>query len=280
MEDIVYLSSDIVNDYSIIATHIITKPTACALHSHGFYECFYIIQGSALHYIGGNQEHLQAGDFYLLPPGTVHQFLHAQQSDCVRRDVMIPIKQFTRTLQFLEEDGQIGLLQQGVVKLRLSVEKVKQAEELLNRFSSIKEDEALRNAYSNMVCVKLMQFILDQRAETYSDMPLWVLQIIQKLALPDSYTRPLQTLLEPYNYNRSYMARAFKKHIGMPISEYFVLQKLHYACLLLHTTSAPIAQISEQAGFHNLSYFNRCFKTQFSLTPKEYRKQIAPMADK
>lgn len=274
MEDIIYLSSDIVNDDSVIATHLITKPTDCALHSHTFYECFYIIQGNIEHAINGNTEWLSSGDFFLLPPGLTHQFLRAQERVCIRRDVMIPVKQLKRTAEFLLGENTERLCKQGIVKCRLSVEQVKQLEELLNRFSSIKEDEALKIAYNNVVCVKIAQTILDQTAKTYTELPLWILQLLQKFSLPDSYVKPLQKLLEPYNYNRSYLSRTFKKHIGVSISEYFLSQKLHYACLLLHTTSSSVSEIAERSGFHNLSFFNRCFKAHFAITPREYRKQI------
>lgn len=273
MENIIYLSSDIVNDDSVITTHLLTKPTDCALHSHTFFECFYIIQGTIEHAINGKTEWLSSGDFFLLPPGIPHQFLHAQENVCIRRDVMIPAKQLTHTAHFLLGENTERLLRRDVIQCRLSIEQVKQLEDLLNRFSSVKEEE-LKIAYNNIVCVKIAQTIFDQTAKTYSELPLWILQILQKFSMPESYLQPLQKLLEPYNYNYSYLSRTFKKHIGVSISEYFLSQKLHYACLLLHTTSSSVSEIAERSGFHNLSFFNRCFKTHFALTPREYRKQI------
>lgn len=274
MEQIAKLSSGIVSDDYTIATHLISQGDNY-YHSHGFYECFYIIQGSIEHYLNGKRERLHTGDFLFLPPGCIHSFLREQDNACVHRDVMIPTAQMKRTVSFVHEEKLNAIFSKGAIKCALSVEKVKQTEELLNRFSTIENDDDLKLAYGNIICVHLVRLIVEQTANTYKDLPLWILTLLQKFMLPESYTQPLQDILAPYNYNHSYMARAFKKHVGMTMSEYFVLQKVNYASLLLRSKSSSISEIAELSGFNNLSYFNRCFKAHFSVTPREYRKQLS-----
>ena len=42
------------------------------------------------------------------------------------------------------------------------------------------------------------------------------------------------------------------------------------ASALLQQKSDTISQIAYRVGFSNLSYFNKCFKDQFGITPGQY----------
>lgn len=71
----------------------------------------------------------------------------------------------------------------------------------------------------------------------------------------------------------SAFSRYFKTASGHTFSDMVVRLRLAEACRLLETTDKPIARISEDAGYSNLSNFNRQFRSRYGLTPREYRKQ-------
>ena len=58
----------------------------------------------------------------------------------------------------------------------------------------------------------------------------------------------------------------------MSIVEFIRSIKLKKAAeLLQHKDQNTIEEIALMAGFNDISYFNKCFKKQFGVTPKDYK---------
>ena len=50
---------------------------------------------------------------------------------------------------------------------------------------------------------------------------------------------------------------------------------LKKASLLLKNKEGNISEIMYDTGFSSLSYFSKCFKAEFGLTPKDYQQQMS-----
>ena len=68
--------------------------------------------------------------------------------------------------------------------------------------------------------------------------------------------------------------RWFKKMTGDSFISYINDRRLTDAAEALRRTDDKILTISEDAGFTNLSNFNRQFKKRYGMTPREYREMI------
>ena len=100
------------------------------------------------------------------------------------------------------------------------------------------------------------------------------------LYIPDDI---LQNFQEPINIkkllNIAHMSNTsftvlFKKTYNMTFKEYLVKVRVGYACRLLDDDSKSIYQISYEAGFENLSNFNRLFKKVKNCTPSEFKYKV------
>lgn len=69
-----------------------------------------------------------------------------------------------------------------------------------------------------------------------------------------------------------YLAKIFKKEMGMSINTYIAECRLRKAELLLSNTKMSIGRISAEVGFNGLPYFISSFKKKFGISPTEYRK--------
>ena len=56
-------------------------------HSHGFFECFYVTEGSIYHECNGKNETLTEGDAGIICPGVYHRF--RRDKSCIHRDLLI-----------------------------------------------------------------------------------------------------------------------------------------------------------------------------------------------
>ena len=65
------------------------------------------------------------------------------------------------------------------------------------------------------------------------------------------------------------------RHLGENLSDYLAKLRIGRACMLLVETDRPIGVIAAEAGFPNLSNFNRRFLDARQMTPKEFRRLVA-----
>ncbi|QDT11132.1 helix-turn-helix domain-containing protein [Planctomycetes bacterium K23_9] len=92
--------------------------------------------------------------------------------------------------------------------------------------------------------------------------------ISQHLSDPELSHRDLAELA---NMNASAFSRFFKQSTGRTVSAYINELRIGLACRLLVDRSDAILSICHQAGFGNLSNFNRRFRQLRGMTPSEYR---------
>jgi AraC-like DNA-binding protein len=70
-------------------------------------------------------------------------------------------------------------------------------------------------------------------------------------------------------------SRFFSKLARKTFSQYILESRVNNACSLLQETNLSISEICYSVGFSNLSNFNRLFKKEKNMTPREFRKAIS-----
>lgn len=76
---------------------------------------------------------------------------------------------------------------------------------------------------------------------------------------------------EVMNSSKSTLHRKLKSLTGFPPGEFIRNIRLKHACRMLVTTTNPISEIAYVLGFNDPKYFSRSFKTEFNMSPSEYR---------
>lgn len=72
--------------------------------------------------------------------------------------------------------------------------------------------------------------------------------------------------------NESYAARAFKRDMGMSLTQYIRKVRLDNAKRLLANTTASVGNIALNVGYSDANYFTRLFTREVGMTPTEFRK--------
>ncbi len=92
--------------------------------------------------------------------------------------------------------------------------------------------------------------------------------------IEEHYTEPItiEDIASHCLYSKSYFMKFFKETMGMGFIAYLNDYRLEIAAKMLLESSENVLEIAEQCGFDNLSYFNRCFKRKYGMTPGKYRK--------
>ena len=71
--------------------------------------------------------------------------------------------------------------------------------------------------------------------------------------------------------NKCYLSRIFKEVTGFTVTGYLHARRIQKARTLLVQGSMNISEISEAAGYENLTYFERVFRKHTGMSPLEYR---------
>ncbi|NVK02234.1 MAG: helix-turn-helix domain-containing protein, partial [Oceanospirillaceae bacterium] len=70
------------------------------------------------------------------------------------------------------------------------------------------------------------------------------------------------------------LERLFRQHLNTSPTAYYMSLRLENARQQLKNTTLPIQTIARAAGFSSTSYFSRCYRKQFGVTPREARTGV------
>jgi YesN/AraC family two-component response regulator len=77
-----------------------------------------------------------------------------------------------------------------------------------------------------------------------------------------------------FGYHPFYISKVLKDRKGITLRQYIISYRLKAARRMLELTNKSAAEIAEETGFTDASYFAKSFKNAFGKTPKEYRNEF------
>lgn len=77
-----------------------------------------------------------------------------------------------------------------------------------------------------------------------------------------------------FGYHPFYVSRVLKEKKGITLRQYIIAYRLKSAKRMLELTKKSIAEIAEECGFTDASYFTKTFRQSFGMTPKEWRNKF------
>ena len=246
-------------------------------HSHTFFEIFYIVSGSLLHYYNGQKQILNPGDVVIVRPNVDTHYFESIKNNPVRhRDILICSELFKTVCDFLSPKI-FSLVNENSFPIYATLNN-----QQLSFFETTLSKVKIESYYEtncpptylsalSMLLSEMFENKLHSQHQSYS----WVDRLINVLSTVHHFKEPLPDLIKRhFHYELSYMCKQFKKQTGVTMSQYFTSMKLTYAKTLLASTDYSVSKIAETCGFNNLSHFYHSFKNNFGLTPLEFRSTI------
>ena len=83
----------------------------------------------------------------------------------------------------------------------------------------------------------------------------------------------LDVLAKRLFLSAGYLSMIFKKETGENLNQFIKNVRLEKAAEQLTGTDLTVGEICSRVGFANMSYFSKCFRRQYGVTPDAYRKQ-------
>ena len=140
------------------------------------------------------------------------------------------------------------------------------ARELQTRIKNlILQREKLRERFSRTVILKPKDIAITSPDETFLEK---VMAIVENHLSDSEFS--VDVFQKEIGTSRMQLHRKLKALTGHSAGEFLRIQRLIRASEMLSKTDDNISEVCYQTGFTSLSYFAKCFKKQFGITPKDF----------
>lgn len=258
------------------------------IHYHSAYELTLILNSSGNRIVGDSVEKYSLNDLVLIGPEIYHRWDDDDVAPEKRNNAHVITIQFSKDLfeqtLFLKEsfssiknllkESQRGLKFVGEtfsivaekmknVTIEKKFESVVEFLKILHTLSISKDKQYL--ASDGFVSIKE-----DAKGDRVTKMYTYILTHFN-----DSNLR-ITELAQESNMSTSAFGHFFKKSTNKSFTQFVVDMRLGYASKLLLNSNDSISEIAYKSGFNNIANFNRLFKKNKFITPKQYRRNFKP----
>ena len=261
-------------------TSVVKKIMGVESEIHEAIEIKVFREGRATLLIGNRALEAKAGDVIIMNPYEFHATVECGEEKSKYHLIMVSLDFFTPFL-----DRQTDLRTWFFSEKKAFQNRIEGDERLLTLLQAVVEEWESKPLFYRVRIRALMTEVLtllfrygtkefenkgnEQRVRHYR-MIEPALRSIRK-----DYGRELDltTLANLCCVNKYYFCRVFKEVMGCSPMQYLCGYRLHCADILLRNTTRSVTEVLYTCGFRDESYFYRCYRKHFGITPYERRKK-------
>lgn len=252
--------------------------------SNSFFDCMYLLEGSAELVCCGKKFSLRSGDFFFLPPFVSYKLISAPDSIMIHLNIRrnFIVSQYARLFSgnpliikffdcavasrsekdymLLHTDNQEELRAIGV---QLLIEYLYE--------DTYKDDVLL--SYVVLLFRKLMKYGASDIDTTVSvgKNQLYYQQILDYLR-QNYRTANLTSTADAIHFTKQYICKIIRTASGQSFSEVLTRIRIEKAMQFILETSVSMEMISEFVGFSDSAHLSRAFKKYVGVSPSVYRR--------
>ncbi len=262
----------------------ICKTSSAYPHQHSFFELAYVLSGSAVHWLDGQERVISKGDYMIIDYDANHNYVKNGE-DFELINCLFLSELIDKTLKNRRNFNDI--VNNYMIKLNNSVVNISPANsifsdddgyvgELLKR--CLWEFDNKQAGYEEIIRSKLIEIIILTMRKNENSHPVSldpVCEFIIKYTSENMLQRDiLKSISEELNYSTSYLSRRFKKNMEISFSEYVQKLRIEQSMCLLGNTDKKITEIATICGYSDMKFFNSIFKKNVGMTPRQFRKEF------
>lgn len=240
------------------------------IHTHQFYEIFWVQWGKGIHHVNGHSYELSPKDLVLMRPQDKHFFSTQSEQGFDMVNIAFYSSSVTHLQRryFKNENDFWGGNSSLPAKFILTSTQLDWLEssrlELFNGPKTLFKIEHFLLGLFNQ---------LDSYVHPSSELtPNWIRKLIEQINSSEGLHETPKSLAAQGGVSLEHLSRAFKKWFGKKPTEFLIERRIKHAADQLLTSNQDILKICYDSGFNNLSHFYRLFKQHFGITPHQYRR--------
>ncbi len=253
-----------------------TAENGLGLHSHLFYEIIYCVQGEVEYILDTRTVTVSAGDVILVPPGKAHGLL-------LRNPMQVPYERYVLWVssQLVESmnigDPRIPALTHPI---KLSTRGTQWEHlRLLFRECVIEEETGAMGCQSCMVAfavqilVHLIRALEAQELPTHGPKARLQEQILEYIQGNLGKKLSVHDTAQYFHISKSTLTHLFRQNMGTSFYRCVTQRRLLEAKNRIRQ-GLPMEEISHSVGYPEYSAFYRAFKSEYGISPIQYRQLI------
>jgi len=261
------------------------------IHYHSAYELTLVLHSSGNRIVGDSVEKYSLSDLVLIGPEVYHRWDDDDIAPEKRNNAHVITIQFSKDLfdqsLFLKDSFSSikNLLKDSHRGVKFSGETLSTVAEKMKHLTSVDKFESamefleilnilsLSKHKKYLASEGLTSIKEDVKGDRVNKMYSYILTHFN-----DSNLR-ITELSSESNMSTSAFGHFFKKSTNKSFTQFVVDMRLGYATKLLLNSSHSISEIAYLSGFNNIANFNRLFKKNKFITPKQYRLNLKQSND-
>lgn len=250
------------------------------IHWHEEMEIIKVQDGAGLMYVDGVRYQAQKGDIFILRPFAMHSINRLNDEE-------MSIDAIVFNLRLLESgDGDVAIKYFApLLNERQSVPCIVRAsdawyEPFNNGMTAILQSNANSQGAELDVKTNLQRMLyhiynnrqINAQNDVAEDKRCYTVRLaLEYIRAEYANDITIEKVAKHCGYSQFYVMKLFKQYTGSSCVDYANRYRLTLAGKQLLETNDDVYAIANKVGFNNVSYFNRQFKSQYGVTPKQFR---------
>lgn len=241
-----------------------------ALHGHHHFLLTLITQGSGIQILNGKAIPFAPGDLFLLSPADFHKNTIPHGQSFRYYGVKFTYEMLDARL------SELCALDRLPLYLHLHGQAAKTAVDIFRQLveeCTNGKDRLGNRAYQQALLEQLIILALRQMQQEHQvQTEAFINRALGYLYSHFSESITVADAAAYVGYTPNYFNTCFRRQMGIPFGEYLRQMRLNYAENLLRSSQMPVTEVAYESGFGSVSYFSRCFREKYAISPQEYRK--------
>jgi AraC-like DNA-binding protein len=254
-------------------------------HHHPEFELTMTLNSRGQRFIGDHIGSYDDGDLVLVGPNLPHSWCSAEKVEAAKPHVALVmwfLPQWTAPLGgvFTELRAVAAMLARAQTGLQFSAATASSARPLIEELFLLPPDERLIQLLRVLTLLSRdaeAEPLASPLALTAPDKPVdrgRIDRVLDHVHRHYAEKLTIEALADIAALSPSGVHRLFLRHTGQSVTSYLARLRIGAACALLSGGTRPIAMVADDVGYDSLANFNRQFKAQRSVTPRQYRQRF------
>ena len=259
-----------------------TRPISI-VHAHKAYEIYYLKSGDVKYTISDKIIKVESGSIVVINAYVLHKVdvtptenYERYVLECPINNVPVingvsPLNRFFNTNRFVNIIPKEMVEQSNALKILERMEEEWSPDDIYN--NHILQSNILLYVIEIAKLIDEEQKINYNFIKTYDKNSATINSVIQYINDNVKSKITVESIAREMNFSKSYLQHIFKKSIGIPISQYILMQKMQTANFLLEE-GFSIKAVAYELGYKYYPTFFSAYKKFFGYCPKERKKEL------